>query len=147
VGRGAEGGEGVPEGKMSNILNNARKLRKNMTPWERKLWYLFLRDYPVKVYKQKPLGNYILDFYCPSAKVAIELDGSGHYLCGQKQYDEQRTRWLTSKGISVIRINNNDVDRNFKGVKEYIDSILANALRSPSQSAKLPAPPTEGSQE
>ena len=50
-----------------------------MTPHERKLWYLFLRKYPVKIYKQRIIGRFIVDFYCASARLVIELDGSQHY--------------------------------------------------------------------
>ena len=57
----------------------AKTLRKNMTPWERKLWYDFLRYYPVRFQRQKAIGNYIADFYCAKARLVIELDGGGHY--------------------------------------------------------------------
>ena len=53
----------------------AKTLRKNMTPWERKLWYEFLRNYPIRCQRQKAIGNYIADFYCAKAKLVIELDG------------------------------------------------------------------------
>ena len=57
----------------------AKTLRKNMTPRERKLWYDFLRYYPVRFQRQKAIGNYITDFYCAKARLVIELDGGGHY--------------------------------------------------------------------
>ena len=65
--------------KDNSQLENARRLRSEMTPHERKLWYLFLRKYPVKIYKQRIIGRFIVDFYCASAKLVIELDGSQHY--------------------------------------------------------------------
>ena len=55
----------------------AKALRKNMTPWERKLWYDFLRNYPVRFQRQKAIDNYIADFYCAKARLIIELDGGG----------------------------------------------------------------------
>lgn len=62
------------------MLNHARELRRDMTPQERKLWYLFLRTYPVKIYKQRIVESFIVDFYCcASARLAIEVDGSQHY--------------------------------------------------------------------
>ena len=64
--------------KDNSQLENARRLRREMTPHERKLWYLFLRKYPVKIYKQRIIGRCIVDFYCASAKLGIELDGSQH---------------------------------------------------------------------
>ena len=56
----------------------AKTLRKNMTPWERKLWFLFLRTYFVRFRRQTIIGNFIVDFYCAKAKLVIELDGGGH---------------------------------------------------------------------
>ena len=64
--------------KNNKLLPTARQLRQEMTPQERKLWYLFLRDYSVKVYKQRIIGSFIVDFYCHAAKLAIELDGMQH---------------------------------------------------------------------
>ena len=65
--------------KDNSQLENARRLRREMTPHERKLWYLFLRKYPVKIYKQRIIGRFIVDFYCACAKLVIEIDGSQHY--------------------------------------------------------------------
>ena len=106
----------------------AKKLRKEMTPWERKLWYTFLRDYPVRFQRQKAIDNYIADFYSAKARLIIELDGGGHYESKQEQYDENRTRVLESMGLTVLRICNLDIDRNFKAVCEMIDSVVCNAL-------------------
>ena len=69
------------------LTPNARALRKAMTPWERKLWYCFLRTYPVKFYRQRVLGPYIVDFYCPAAKLAVELDGSQHFTPDEQAAD------------------------------------------------------------
>ena len=102
----------------------AKELRKNMTPWERKLWYDFLRRYPVRFQRQKAIGNYIVDFYCASAKLIIELDGGGHYETEQAIKDKKRRMELESMGLQVIHICNLDIDRNFKGVCEFIDRII-----------------------
>ena len=99
----------------------AKALRKNMTPWERKLWYEFLRNYPVRFQRQKAIGNYIADFYCAKARLVIELDGGGHYTAEQSVKDELRTKDLESMNLTVVRIGNPDIDRNFSGVCEYID--------------------------
>ena len=99
----------------------AKTLRKNMTPWERKLWYDFLRTYPVRFQRQKAIGNYIADFYCAIARLVIELDGGGHYTAEQARKDEMRTKDLESMNLTVVRICNLDIDRNFRGVCEYID--------------------------
>ncbi len=119
----------------------AKTLRKNMTPWERKLWYEFLRSYPIRFQRQKSIGNYIVDFYCAKAKLVIELDGGGHYTECQKDKDKIRTNDLESLDLKVIRICNLDIDKNFYGVCEYIDLAVKKSLP---QSATLTAPSSEG---
>ncbi|MBQ2842065.1 MAG: endonuclease domain-containing protein [Clostridia bacterium] len=99
-----------------------------MTPWERKLWYEFLRDYPVKFQRQKPIGNYIVDFYCFKATLVIELDGSQHYNKNDMIKDKFRTEKLEDFNLTVIRIPNNEIDENFYGVCEYIDNFVRNNL-------------------
>ena len=119
----------------------AKSLRKNMTPWERKLWYDFLRKYPIRFQRQKAIGNYIADFYCAKAGLVIELDGGGHYTPEQVKRDKLRTTDLESMNLRVIRICNSDIDRNFSGVCEYIDREARFSLP---QSASLTAPSSEG---
>ena len=119
----------------------AKELRKNMTPWERKLWYEFLRNYPVRFQRQKAIGNYIADFYCAKARLVIELDGSGHFAPEQAEKDKIRTKELESMNLRVLRFLNRDVDTNFYGVCEYINSVVKQSLP---QSAKLTAPSSEG---
>ena len=110
-------------------IQNARKLRHNMTPQERKLWYLYLRTYRSRIYRQRPIGKYILDFYCAKARLAIEIDGGQHYdEADNEQYDSKRTKYLNSQGIRVIRIPNNQIMNNFNGVCEYIDKIINMSL-------------------
>ena len=104
----------------------AKTLRKNMTPWERKLWYDFLRTYPVRFQRQKAIGNYIADFYCAKAGLVIELDGGGHYTVQQIETDSIRTKALEAMNLTVLRICNLDIDRNFRGVCEYIDLTVKN---------------------
>jgi len=99
-----------------------------MTKEERHLWYDFLRDYPIKFLRQKILGNYIVDFYCASAKLVIELDGSQHYEDTNKEKDSERTDFLKGYDITVIRIPNNEVNRNFDGVCTYIDTEVKKSL-------------------
>ena len=64
----------MKEYNKSNV-NLSRILRKNMTCYERKLWYMFLNKYPIRFQRQKPIGNYIADFYCAKVKLIIEIDG------------------------------------------------------------------------
>lgn len=99
----------------------AKELRKNMTPWERKLWYEFLRYYPVRFQRQKAIGAYIADFYCAKAQLVVELDGSQHYEPEQAERDQQRSAELEKMGLKVIRLCNLDVHKNFEGTCQYID--------------------------
>jgi riboflavin kinase/FMN adenylyltransferase len=119
----------------------AKNLRKNMTPWERKLWYDYLRYYPVRFQWQKSIGEYIVDFYCAKARLVIELDGGGHYEPSQQKADVVRTQNLQKMDLTVLRICNLDIDRNFSGVCEHIDAVVQDSLP---QSASLTAPSTEG---
>ena len=125
-----------------NNIPLAKNLRKNMTLWERKLWYQFLRNYPSRFQRQKAIGEYIVDFYCAKARIVIELDGGGHYEIDQQNKDAVRTHTLESIGLIVLRIPNNEIDRNFIGVCEYIDMVVKQSI-SPS-TASGPPPSSEG---
>ena len=114
----------MPIPKNNDLLENARKLRKEMTPQELRLWYRFLRTYPVKIYKQRIIENFIADFYCHSARLVIELDGSQHYTEQGKKQDEKRTQTFEKYGILVLRFSNRDIDENFKGVCCMIDKTI-----------------------
>ena len=109
----------------------AKQLRKKMTKEERHLWYDFLRSYPVRFSRQKVLGKYIADFYSAEAKLVIELDGTQHYEPNNKQKDDERTEFLKEYGLSIIRIPNNEISRNFRGVCEYIDAAVKQSLSQP----------------
>ena len=110
--------------KNNDLLKNARALRKEMTPQELRLWYRFLRTYPVKIYKQRIIGEYIVDFYCHSAKLVIEIDGSQHYDPQCIAYDKERTAFLESLGLKVIRFSNADINVRFSAVCEEIDRMI-----------------------
>ena len=114
----------------TKLSPNAKKLRKNMTKEERHLWYDFLRTYPVRFLRQKVFGNYIVDFYFAKASLVIELDGSQHFEPSESEKDKARTEYLESLGLRVIRIPNNEINGNFSGVCEYIDTLIK---KSPSQ--------------
>ena len=101
--------------------SNAQTLRKNMTKEENLLWYQFLRRYPCQFRRQYVVGNYIADFYCHRARLVVELDGSQHYDPAEMEKDAQRTRYLESLGLKVLRFTNLDVLHRFRGVCETID--------------------------
>ena len=111
-----------------SLVNVGRILRKNMTPEERHLWYDFLRTYPIRFNRQKIIGKYIVDFYCAKAKLIIELDGSQHYEDSGIEKDIERTKFLEQYGFNIIRIPNNKIKQNFKGVCEYIDLCVKQSL-------------------
>lgn len=111
-----------------DLVPFAKQLRKNMTKEERHLWYDFLRGYPIRFQRQKVLGKYIADFYCAEAKIVVELDGSQHYETEAQVKDDKRTDFLKGYGITVIRIPNNNINKNFLGVCEYIDYAVKQSL-------------------
>ena len=91
-----------------------------MTKEERHLWYDFLKSLPVTVNRQKVIGNYIVDFYCASSKLVIELDGSQHFMDEGLEYDRRRDAYLKRLGLTVVRYANSDINDNFDGVCEDI---------------------------
>ena len=117
-----------PQEKLKQQRTNAQTLRKNMTKEERHLWYDFLKTYPVQFRRQYAIGNYITDFYCYKVKLVVELDGSQHYSLQEQQYDQQRTAFLESQGLTVMRFSNLDVLRRFSGVCEQIDLYVKSKM-------------------
>ncbi|MBR2042101.1 MAG: endonuclease domain-containing protein [Oscillospiraceae bacterium] len=109
-----------------NNIPAARSLRKNMTPWEKKLWYQFLRKYPVRFQRQKAIGEYIADFYCAKAKLVVEIDGKEHFEKEAYTRDLVRTKELEKFGLKIIRISNFDIHNKFEDVCLYIDSEVKN---------------------
>ncbi|MBF0511088.1 MAG: endonuclease domain-containing protein [Candidatus Omnitrophica bacterium] len=105
---------------------NRRILRNNQTEAERDLWNI-LRNKQMggyKFFRQYGIGYYIADFYCPSLKMVIEVDGGQHFSEEGIKHDHQREAFLKKMGIKVLRLNNMDVLRNMEGVFEYIQKEL-----------------------
>ena len=115
----------------------AKKLRRQMTKQERHLWYDFLRSYSIKVYRQRVIDNYVADFYCPAAKLVIELDGGQHYDDAKMIEDEHRSAIINQYGIQVLRIPNNEVDNNFDNVCIYLDSVVKERVKGNSSVRNL----------
>lgn len=111
------------------LKDRAKELRKNMTEQEKKLWYCFLKQYPIKFVKQRPIDVYIVDFYCSKARLVIEVDGNQHFTDDGIAYDENRTYVLCQHNIKVIRFTNSDIDNNFRSVCEMIDKITLERTR------------------
>ena len=114
--------------RYKNILPKAQYLRKNMTAQERKLWYKFLKTYPVRWYKQRIIGPYIADFYCSAARLVVELDGLQHSLPDAKEYDKIREQYINMNNITVIRFQNIDIDCHFENVCHQIDIEIKKCL-------------------
>ena len=121
--------EGLGEGSMTirplkRVTNQTRSraidLRRNATNPEQKLWSILCRRQlgGLKFRRQHPVEPYILDFYCSSANLVVELDGESHE--GRQLYDESRTQHLCSLGLRTIRVTNDDVIHNLEGVAEMI---------------------------
>ena len=108
----------------ADLKERSRELRENMTNAESFLWAQ-IRKKQVKdcwFYRQKPIGVYIVDFYCPKAKLVIEVDGGHHFSSETTKYDKERDFYLSSLGIIVLRFTNDEVLRNIERVIEVIES-------------------------
>ena len=115
----------------------ARELRKQMTKQERHLWYDFLKSYQYQFYRQRIIDRFIADFYCPAAKLVIELDGGQHYDDIMMVEDKQRTSIIKQYGVDVIRIPNNEVDSNFYNVCTYLYNIIKERIEGNSSVRNL----------
>ena len=114
--------------KNGEMLPRARELRRSMTPQEQKLWYRFLRKYPVKIYKQRIVESFIVDFYCSKALLVIEVDGSQHYTEQGEAYDLERSAVLERYGLLVLRFSNLEVEQEFDGVCTLIDKTIQSRM-------------------
>ena len=99
-----------------SLVANAKTLRKNMTPEEKRLWYTFLKRLPFTVKRQHNIENYIVDFYIAEKKIVIEVDGAQHSLPEHKEADRKRDSDLQVWNITVLRYSNDDIQNNFNAV-------------------------------
>ena len=107
-----------------NNTKFAKELRKNATPQENHLWYDYLSKYRPRFQRQKPIDDFIADFYCHEAKLIIEIDGSQHYSQKGREKDSFRTSILEGYDLKVIRFTNSQIDNNFHNICKYIDKIV-----------------------
>ena len=110
------------------LVERAKELRKNMTPAEKKLWNDYLKTFKFRVLRQRPVDNFIVDFYCANLKLVIEVDGDSHFTNEAKDYDAERTQILEGYGLKVIRFTNEDVLNNFEGVCQQIEELIRPTL-------------------
>ena len=116
-------------GYNSNLLAQARSLRREMTPEEKKLWYDYCKISPHKFYRQRSIDRFIVDFYCSKAKLVIEIDGAPHFTQDGKAYDKIRSEILEQYGLSVIRITNRQIKDHFDDVCKMLDRIVDERTR------------------
>ena len=97
---------------------------RELTPQERHLWYDFLQHYPVKVYKQRIIDSFIADFYCASARLVIEVDGSQHFTAEGLLRDAARTEIIEQYDLLVVRYTNHEIDTQFDAVCNHIMHLI-----------------------
>ncbi len=114
---------------QNKLTSLAQNLRREATREENRLWYEFLSSYPNRFRRQVVIGKYIVDFYCSSAKLAIELDGGQHYKNSAIARDDERTQWLNHNGIYVLRFMNSDISNNLSDVCSIIDTLVKERLK------------------
>ncbi|NUJ98175.1 endonuclease domain-containing protein [Candidatus Gracilibacteria bacterium] len=109
------------------LKEKTKELRKNMTEPEKKIWFGFLRNISnskFRVYRQRPINNFIVDFYIPKLKIVIEVDGETHFDEAGIAYDEERTQILEGLGLKVLRFTNKDIMENFDVVCRELEKEL-----------------------
>jgi very-short-patch-repair endonuclease len=132
-----------------NNIERCKKLRKNQTDAEGKLWSI-LRNRQlesVKFRRQHSIDKYILDFYSSEHKLGIEADGGQHYDENGRKYDEERANVLSRYGVEIIRFNDLDILNNIEGVYETIQSVIKNKKSNPPHLNPLPLKGERKSQE
>ena len=114
--------------KNQNLTPVAKRLRREMTKQEKHLWYDFLRNFKYQFNRQKVIGRYIVDFYCHSARLVVEIDGGQHFEDSNLQKDNVRTGVLESYGLNILRFTNNEVDQNFyevcMAIQEQVELLV-----------------------
>ena len=106
-----------------NLKEYATKMRKKQTDEEKKVWYQILKDKTPKFHRQRIIGNYIVDFYCPKLKLIIEIDGCQHFYEENSEYDFKRTAYFESLGYYVLRFENTEVNKDIEDVRCIIERV------------------------
>ena len=105
-----------------NLKKYAVEMRKNQTDEEKKVWYQILKGRTPKFHRQRIIGNYIVDFYCPQLRLAIEIDGYQHFYEENTEYDNKRTEYIESQDIYILRFENTEVNKDIEYVRFIIDN-------------------------
>lgn len=125
------------------LKNHARHLRTNMTDSEHRLWARLRRKQllGVQVYRQKPIGPYIVDFYAPRVGLVIEVDGAQHFEAEYAARDAQRDAYLRQQGLRVLRFNNIEVLQRIDEVVEVIFRAMEERVGGETARTNPPCPP------
>ena len=126
----------------NKLIWHAKTLRKEATAQENRLWYDFLRSYPVRFQRQKVIRSCIVDFYCHAARLVIELDGDQHGAPERLAYDDARTSELKKLGLQVLRFTNEEIDKSLDAICECINQAVCDRL-PPELAASFQPPETE----
>lgn len=102
------------------LIDHARAMRRSMTEPERRLWLNCLRKLPYRFRRQRPIDRYIVDFYCAELRLVIEVDGDSHYNGESAEYDRERTAFLNSRGLRVIRFTNREIMDDLESIRTRI---------------------------
>lgn len=102
------------------LVDRARNMRKEPTDEENKLWHLYLKKIRPRFTRQKIIGSYIVDFYCPKLKLVIEIDGVQHYLEENTDYEKRRETYLQNEGYKLLRFYNSDINKDLKNTETTI---------------------------
>ncbi|MBD0335150.1 MAG: DUF559 domain-containing protein [Cyanobacteria bacterium Co-bin13] len=99
-------------------------MRGQMPPAERRLWKGYLRHFPYRVLRQRPIDHFIVDFYCAALRLVIEVDGESHSSEEARERDLERTRVLEGYRLRVVRFTNREVMEDFEGVCGYLQGLI-----------------------
>ena len=105
------------------LVDRARLMRKNPTPEENKMWHILLKNFKPRFFRQRIIGNYIVDFYCPKLKLIIEIDGEQHYLPENQEYEQKRTEFLEKSGYKILRFYNSDINKEIRNVEYSLTGV------------------------
>ena len=106
------------------LIDRARLMRRAMTEAECRIWFEILQKIQPRFRRQRPVGRFIVDFYCAARRLVIEIDGGSHDSEEAVAYDQERTAFLQSQGLTVLRFTNIDVMSNLEGVNQMIQQVL-----------------------
>ena len=126
----------------NKLIWHAKTLRKSATAQENRLWYAYLRSFPVRFQRQKVIRSCIVDFYCHAARLVIELDGDQHGEPERLAYDKTRTAELNKQGLFVLRFTNEEIDKSLEAVCACINQTVRDRL-PPELAATVQLPKTE----